>query len=132
MTTAPFRLHGSRRRALLAALAALALLAPPAAARDDARATAACGRGASAELRVKRDHGALAVELRVRRRRVGERWSVTLIHERRVVWRGRATTRDDGFRVRRTLPDYAGADEISARATNPRGLTCQASATLRA
>jgi hypothetical protein len=132
MTTAPLAPHSGVKRALLAAAAALALLAPPAAARDDVRATGSCGRGASAELRVRAHHGALEVELRVRRHRAGERWSVALIHERRVAWRGRATTHDGGFRVRRTLPDYAGADEISARAANPRGLTCQATATLRA
>lgn len=134
MTTAPLASHSGVKRALLAAAAALALLAPPAAARDDVRATGSCGRGASAELRVRAHHGALEVELRVRRHRAGERWSVALIHERRVAWRGSATTSHsrDGFRVRRTLPDYAGADEISARAANPRGLTCQATATLRA
>ena len=132
MTTAPFRPHSGRRRALLAALAALALLAPPAAARDDVRATAACGRGASAQLRVRAHDGTLEVELRVRRNHAGERWRVVLIHERRVAWRGRATTHDSGFRIRRTLPDYPGSDEISARATNPRGLTCQATATLPA
>ncbi|HEX7292328.1 MAG TPA: hypothetical protein VF250_14500, partial [Conexibacter sp.] len=61
-------------------------------------------------------------------------WRVALVHERRVAWRGTATTssRRDGFRVRRTLPDFAGADEVSARAVSPRGLTCQATATLRA
>jgi hypothetical protein len=112
----------------------LAMAAAPAAARDDVRAAGSCGRGASAELRVKADDGAIEVELRVRRARAGERWSVALVHERRVAWRGRATTSRsrDGFRVRRTLPNYPGADEISARATNSRGLTCQATAVLRA
>jgi len=131
VTTAPFRPHTGRRCALLVAFAALAALAPPAAARDDVRAAGACGRGASAELRVKADHGALRVELRVRRNRTGERWRVALVHERRVAWRGGATTHDGGFRVRRALPDYAGADEISARAVSPRGLTCQATVTVR-
>ncbi|HEU4703631.1 MAG TPA: hypothetical protein VFS37_14205 [Conexibacter sp.] len=111
---------------------ALALLATPAAARDDVRASGSCGRGASAELRARAHHGAIEVELRVRRRRDGERWSVVVVHERRVAWRGRATTDGGGFRVRRAIPNYAGADEISVRASNARGLTCQASATLRA
>lgn len=133
-TTVPFASHSEVKRTLLVALAALVLLATPAHAHDgDARATGSCGRGASTELRVKADDGALEVELRVRRSRPRERWSVALIHERRVAWRGVARTSRsrDGFRVRRTLPDYSGADEISARATNPRGLTCQATVTLR-
>ena len=131
-TTVPLDSHGMYRRTVLAVLLALALLATPAAARDEVRATAACGRGASAELRVRAHHGALEVELRVRRHRAGERWSVALIHERRVAWRGAAKTHDGGFRVRRTLPDYTGSDEVSARAVNRRGLTCQATATLHA
>ena len=125
-----------RLRVLAPLALALLTLALPAAAfargGDDARATGSCGRGASAELRVRAHHGAIEVELRVRRARDGERWSVALVHERRVVWRGSARTAGDGFRVRRTVPDYPGADELSARAVNRRGLTCQATATLQA
>ena len=133
-TTAPFRPHSGRKGALLVVIAALALpSAALARGSDDVRVAGSCGRGASAELRVREHGGAIEVEYRVRRGRSGERWSVTLVHERRVAWRGRATTSGgDGFRVRRTLPDFAGADEITARASSPRGLTCQATATLRA
>lgn len=124
-----------RRRTTAPLLVVIAVLALPSAALargDDVRVAGGCGRGASAELRLKSDHGAIEVEYRVRRGRSGERWSVTLVHERRVAWRGRATTSgSDGFRVRRTLPDFAGADEITARATNARGLTCQATGVLR-
>ncbi len=125
------------RISILLALLALALAPTSALARhgggggdDEARVSADCGRGASAELRVRAHHGALEVEYRVRRGRSGERWSVALVHERRVAWRGRAETGsgDDGFRVRRTLPDFAGADEITARASGPHGLTCTATA----
>lgn len=97
---------------------------------DDVRVAGSCGRGASAELRLKADDGGIEVEYRVRRGRSGERWSVVLVHERRVTWRGRVTTRDSGLRVRRMLPDLGGADEITARAAGPRGLTCHASAVL--
>jgi hypothetical protein len=126
------------RSALLATLLALATLVVPsvAAARggggDDVRVTASCGRGASAELRLKSDHGAIEVEYRVRRGRSGERWGITLVHERRVAWRGGATSDGGGFRIRRTLPEFAGADEITARAVNARGLTCQATGVLHA
>lgn len=99
---------------------------------DDVRVTATCGRGASAELRVKAKDGALEVEYRVRRGRDGERWNVALVHERRVAWRGSTVTHGDGLRIRRTLPDFAGADEVTARALGPHGLTCQATAVLSA
>jgi hypothetical protein len=115
---------------LLAVAVVLALAATPALARDDARVGASCGRGASGELRLESDDGAIEVEFRVRRGRDGERWSVALVHERRVVYRGRATTHGSGFRIRRSLPDFGGADEVAARATGPRGITCQATAVL--
>jgi len=125
-------------RPVLAILLVLALLAsapaPGALARgggdDEVRVSAGCGRGASAELRLRAHHGAIGVEYRIRRARDGERWSVALVHERRVAWRGRATTHDDGLRIRRTLPDFAGADEVTARASGPRGLTCTATGVL--
>jgi hypothetical protein len=97
---------------------------------DDVRVSGSCGRGASAELRLKSDDGAIEVEFRVRRAPDGERWQVVLVHERRVASRGGVTTGGSGFRIRRDLADYGGADEITARATGPRGLTCQASAVL--
>jgi hypothetical protein len=113
----------------------LALLVPAAAlARDDeARVEASCGRGVSAELRAEADDGAIEVELRIDSRRRGERWRISLVHERRVAWRGTGRTRGGGaLRVRRVLPDYAGADEVAARATGPGGVTCTATAQLEA
>ncbi|MDW5598353.1 hypothetical protein VSS74_28600 [Conexibacter stalactiti] len=121
---------------LAAALAltapALALAAAPAArAGDDARVSADCARGADGELRLKGDDGKVEVELRIDTRRGGAHWSVALVHERRVAWRGSARTRSNGsLRIRRTLPDYPGADEISVRASGPRGVSCLATATL--
>jgi hypothetical protein len=98
---------------------------------DDVRVAGSCGRGASAELRLRSHHGAIEVDFRVRRGRSGERWSVVLVHERRVTVRTTVRTgRHDGLRVRRTLPDFAGADEVTARATGPRGLTCTATGVL--
>ena len=118
---------------MVALLAALTLPATPAAARggggDDVRVTGTCGRGASAELRAREHHGVLEVELRVRRSARGERWSVVIVHERRVAVRTTvSTSRGGGLRVRRDLPDYGGADQIAARASGPRGLTCSATA----
>ncbi len=123
--------HTEVKRTLIAVVAALALLPAAASARgggDDVRVSGSCGRGASAELRAREHHGAIEVELRVRRGRAGERWSVVLVHERRVAVRATVTTRGDGFRVRREIADYAGADQITARASGPLGLTCSATA----
>lgn len=114
----------------------LALLLPPAAATArggdaEARVRATCGRGASAELRAKADDGAIEVRLRIDSRRAGERWRISLVHERRIAWRLTTRTRGGGsLRLRRVLPDLAGADELAARATGPRGLTCTATVRL--
>lgn len=117
---------------LLLALAVLASAPAVAHADDDeARVSATCGRGADGELRLKSDDGRIEVELRIDANRRGARWSVALVHERRVAWRGSPRARSDGsLRLRRTLPDLAGADEVAVRATGPRGLSCQATATL--
>ena len=54
------------------------------------------------------------------------------MHERRVVVaRARAHAIGSGsFRIRRSMPDFGGADEVAARASGPGGNTCQAGATL--
>jgi hypothetical protein len=97
----------------------------------DVRVSGTCGRGATSQLRLEEKHGGIRVELRVRGRRSGERWRVVLVHERRVAWRGRARTGSSGsFRVRRFLADFDGADQVTARASGPRGNTCQATASL--
>jgi hypothetical protein len=90
-----------------------------------------CGRGATSQLRLEAKDGGVRVELWVHGHRRGERWRVVLVHERRVAWRGRARTRTSGsFRVRRSVPDFGGADQVTARASGPRGNTCQATASL--
>ena len=82
-------------------------------------------------MRLRADDGSIRVEFRVDSERARERWRVALVHERRVVWRGRVRTRSGGsFRVRRSVSDYEGADQVSVRASGPGGNTCQAGATL--
>jgi hypothetical protein len=118
------------RTSLLAILLAVLLAAPARA--DDVRVEGSCGAGAESRLRLRADDGSIRVEFRVDSRRSGERWRVALVHERRVVWRGRVRTRSGGsFRIRRSMRDYDGADEVSVRASGPGGNTCQAGATLR-
>jgi hypothetical protein len=128
--------RASRLRLLLLAALVLALGAPaPALARGGGgakvRVAGTCGRGATSQLRLEAKDGGIRVELRVHGHRGGERWRVVLVHERRVAWRGRARTSSSAsFRVRRSVPDFGGADQVTARASGPRGNTCQATASL--
>jgi hypothetical protein len=82
--------------------------------------------------RLRARDGTIRGEFGVRRSRSGESWRVVLVHERRVAWR--ATVRTSGSsgasRVRRSVADYDGRDKVTARGSGPRGLTCEASATL--
>ncbi len=128
----------SPRRSLVALLLSCLLLAVPASAQarhgggdDEVRTSGTCGGGASSELRLKADDGTIEARFEVRGARRG-RWRVVLVQERRVAWRG--TVRPDGgsrsFRVRRDLTDLPGADQVVARASGPRGVTCTASGTL--
>ena len=114
----------ARTAALAAITLALAFGAPaPALAGDDGdkdvRVKGTCGKGATSQLRITAKDGAIQVEFEVHSKRGGERWRVVLVHERRVVWRGRARTRSGSrsFRIRRSIPDFAGADQVTARAS---------------
>jgi hypothetical protein len=121
---------GAAMRTLLTVVLALSLAAP-AAASDEVRVDGSCGAGARSQLRLRADDGSIRVEFRVRSAHSGESWRVTLVHERRVAWRGVVRTSGNGSaRVRRSVADYEGADRISVRAAGPRGNVCQAGATL--
>jgi hypothetical protein len=126
----------TRLVSLAALCVALALFAPaPALARgggDDVRVTGTCGSGATSKLRLRAKDGAIQVEFEVKTKRGGQRWGVVLVHERRVAWRGHLRTRSGSgsFRVRRSIPDFGGADQVTARASGPRGNTCQATGVL--
>jgi hypothetical protein len=124
----------------LALALSFALMASPALAKDggggdrrEARVAGTCAKGASSSLRLRSHDGAISVEFEVRRGRAGESWRVVLVHERRVAWRHTVrTSRSSGsLRVRRSVPDFDGPDQVTARASGPRGITCEASATLR-
>jgi hypothetical protein len=123
-------------RATLLALLALAASAQPAAGRsvgddgDEIRALGTCAAGARATLRLKRDDGEIEVRFELRHARGGA-WRVTLVHERRVVWKGTARARAGrSFELRRTLPDLAGSDTVTVQAWGPRGAVCRATGTL--
>ena len=95
---------------------------------DDARVKGTCGRGVTSQLRLRAEDGAISVEFELDSNRGGQRWRLVLVHERRVVWRGRARTRSGSgsFRIRRSVPDFSGVDQVSVRASGPGGNTCQA------
>jgi hypothetical protein len=133
------------RTALCALVLALLLGAAPATAdrgggrgggdRDDrreARVAGTCAKGATARLRLRSRDGTISLEFEVRRRRAGEAWRVVVVHERRVAARVAVRTRGSSgsFRIRRSLDDLDGPDEVTARGSGPRGVTCEARATL--
>lgn len=120
-----------------AVLAASCLGAPPATARGggdggggEVRAGGQCGRGASSGLRLRSRDGGIRVRFQVEHARSGATWRVVLVQDRRVVWRGRARTRAGSFELERRLRDLPGADQVTARAWGPGGVTCAAAATL--
>ena len=131
-------MHGYRLIAVAASLAAL--LAPSLASargggrdEDEVRVAAVCQSGARGELRLRADDGEIRVEFELRRRSA-ERWRLTLVHEHRVVWRATVRTgrSDRSLRVRETVRDLPGADELRMRALGPGGVSCAAGATLAA
>src|SRR4051794_22811269 len=95
----------------------------------DVRVSGTCGKGASAELRLKSEDDRIEVRFEVEHIRFAGRWRVTIAREGRVVYRGSYRARRS-FEIRRRLNDLAGADRVNVRAVGPRGLTCAAAATL--
>jgi len=143
-------ISGSLRNASLLPFAALGLaLAVPASAHDGdtVSRTVKCTKSSSARLDLRREDGGgghsggealresdhtIAVTFTVRSRRSGVRWRVVLLHERRIVYRGRLRTRPPKgtFVLQRSLPDWYGSEEVAARAASPRGEVCAISARL--
>jgi hypothetical protein len=130
------------RRLLLPALAAVTValpLAPTARADDggraDVRVERSCAVQSSIRLRVRaEDDDLLRVELDVRTPQRGARWSVSVVHERRLA---RSTTRrtsgsSRSFSLRFAMPDWPGADAVVVRAVGPRGEVCRAAVTVAA
>src|SRR3954469_15543910 len=129
----PGTLATPARRAALAALAAALVLATPAFARGggsgrggggdrpEVRVAGICAKGATSSLRLRARDGGIEAEFEVH----GQRglWSVTIVHEREVAWRGkrRPAASSGWFSVSYRVPDYSGGDTVTARATGPRG-----------
>jgi hypothetical protein len=99
--------------------------------RPEVRVAGSCGKGATSGLKVKARDGGLETEFEVHGR-AGASWRVTIVHEREVAWRGTRHTSGPSrsFSLSYRVPDYSGADIVTARAVGPRGVVCSASATL--
>jgi hypothetical protein len=100
--------------------------------RGEVRVAGICGNGASSKLRLKTSDDGIELRFELDYSRAAVVWRVVIVHERRIAWKGAPrTTRPYGsFEVRRMLRDLPGADAVTARAWGPRGLVCQAVATL--
>jgi hypothetical protein len=98
--------------------------------RPEVRVSGSCGRGATSALKLKARDGGIEAEFEVHGR--SGSWRVAFVQERRTVWRGlgRPGGPSRSFSIERRLADYVGPDQVFARANGPRGVTCQASATL--
>jgi hypothetical protein len=117
---------------LLAALV-LALALPLAASADDGgevRRTGTCTRSSEIALRLEADDDAIRVELELEEVPRASRWTVVLLHERRLVLRKALRARGDSLEVRRSVPDWFGSDTVAARTAGPRTETCRVTATL--
>lgn len=133
----------------LVLVAALALLAAPAAFGDGGsggggsggggsgssaelrvEAAGSCTRSTSARLRLRSKEGWIRVEFEVDSRRNGVVWRVVALHERNLFFQGTARTLapSGSFEIRRSVQDWWGTELISARATSPSGEVCRASA----
>jgi hypothetical protein len=122
-------------RLLLATVLITLLATPTAWARhgdDDnrVRTTATCSGGLHAELKLKADDGRIEVEAEIEHLPSTRPWSIVLIADRTVAWRGTIRPTGRTIKLERRLPDLPGADQIGLRAAGPGGLACRATATL--
>ena len=99
---------------------------------DDKRVAGSCSGRATSKLKAKPDDGRLEAEFEVDQNRNGVTWKVRMFLNGNRVVRTRATTRapSGSFSVERRLPNPAGSDRVSARATSPSGQVCKASLTI--
>ena len=113
-----------------AAIGALALLAPTAAAKDgDVEVAGTCTRATTSELKLSEENGGIEVEFEVDQNRNGVRWTVTLFRNGSFVGRKVRVTRgpSGSFEARFVTRNGAGADRFVARAARV-GERCSARA----
>jgi len=106
------------------AVPTLALSAPAAQAKHGGatrvKAVGVCTAASTSKLKAKLDDGRLEVEFEVDARRRGQVWAVSLTDNTVTVWSGNRVTkgRSASFSVEKKIPNQAGADVITATATN--------------
>ena len=120
---------------LAAATASVGLSLPAVASADDGgevRKAGSCTGASSMNIRIRADDGKIHVELEIEGRRRGASWSVILLRERRIAFRGdiRARKGNREVRLRRSFDDWFGRDSIVVRASGPRAETCRVSAVI--
>jgi hypothetical protein len=120
---------------LLAALAGSAALSLPAVASADdgeVRKAGSCTGSSRMDVRARADDGEIRVELEIEGRRRGASWSVILLRERRITFRGVIRARESSreARLRRTFADWFGRDSIVIRASGPLAETCRVSVSI--
>lgn len=119
--------------AVLVAALVLPLAGNAARADDDAeiRVRGTCSRTSEASLRARADDGRIRIDVRIDTRRRGAAWSVIVLHERRIAYRGVVrTNRSRAIRLRRTVRDLFGRDSLVVRASGPARETCRVSGSL--
>ena len=116
-------MSGLRTLVVLLLTGLLVLAAPVTARADDGdgadvRVERSCTAQSTVRLRVRtRDDDELRVEYTVRTARRGAVWSVVVVHERRIAWRGRARTgASSGASRGASRSRLAGRDTVTVRA----------------
>jgi hypothetical protein len=91
-----------------------------------------CTRDSTSKLKVKPDSSRLQTEFEVDQNRNGVTWKVTVSRNGSLAITTNATTKapSGSFSVERRLPNSAGTDKITAKATSPSGEVCIASITV--
>lgn len=98
---------------------------------DEVRVQGSCTGSADSELRVRAEDGRLRIEFRVRSDRPSRAWTVVVLRERRIVFRGPLRAGGGGreLELRRTISDWPGTNTIVVRASSRTGQSCRATAT---
>jgi hypothetical protein len=112
---------------------ALALTASAAADRGDDRTElrirGACTGQSVWSLRIEAEEGTLRIEFRIDSPRRARRWTLVLLRERRIVFRGVPASAGGSrsVRLRRSLTDWPGEELVAVRAAAADGEACRAS-----
>ena len=125
------------RPLLTLAVAVVGLVIPGCAAADDGhdraevRTRGVCTGSSVSTLRVRSEEGTVRIEFQIDSPRDAARtWTLVVLRERRIAFRGmlRPARGSRSVRLRRTVPDWPGSEQIVVRAVTVNGETCRAQA----